>query len=122
MEGRLKYDTLQSILIWSDIGNIQFLFGTHDGLVSYSVEVILQLVLGGKSCLVKFIKVSQCSHSPENLFLGMQTLERIKTTYHRIVSIFKYTILCQQLHSSTIILSLCIVLKALTFLYLDKNI
>ncbi len=52
----------------------------------------------------------------------MQTLERIETTDHCIMGFFENTILFQQLQGCTIILTLSIVLEALTFLDLDENV
>jgi hypothetical protein len=52
----------------------------------------------------------------------MQTLERIKTTNHGVMGFFKNAIFIKQCYCYCIVLTLRIVLKALTFLDLDENI
>jgi hypothetical protein len=52
----------------------------------------------------------------------MQTLERIKTTNHGIMSFFENAIFIEQRYCYCIVLTLRIVLEALTFLDLDENV
>lgn len=72
--------------------------------------------------MVKFIKVCQSCHSPKNLFFRMQTLERIETTNHGIMSFFENAIFSKQRHRCSIVLTLRVILETLTFLDLDENV
>ena len=115
-------DNRLNILLRCYFWRICLVLGPWDDLVSVSIEEVLQFNFGGQGSLVKFIKVCQCRHSPKNLFLRMQTLERIETTNHCVVSFFKNSIFIKQLHCCRIVLTLRVVLETLAFLDLDENI